>query len=286
MSHRFISETDIESNKAKLKEAWDATRGENDPAEPPEEPPPDNRSLFHRLEEQKLKKQEEYDDAHKLKNMVRGLEDDEVQFLDLVDQTKMEQEKKVREEEVSALSEFRKRRAEMELARSSELVASVQTSSGSTVPKPAKNSQKLLLSAVVKRKSDHSEMTASVKRKRSENSENGDAHCELSAEQNTDLNGKPADIRQGTDSGIATDAPTNSTTQHCSPSEAGPGSPPPMGPTGYLRCVGTLPGLGQYFSDSSDSENCSSDTDSDERGRRPATRYRPQKKKRGGGGCC
>ena len=39
--------------------------------------------------------------------MVRGLEDDEVEFLDLVDRTKMEQERRVRNEETHAISEFR-----------------------------------------------------------------------------------------------------------------------------------------------------------------------------------
>ena len=39
--------------------------------------------------------------------MVRGLEDDEIEFLDLVDRTKMEQERRVKDEENSALSEFR-----------------------------------------------------------------------------------------------------------------------------------------------------------------------------------
>jgi len=43
----------------------------------------------------------------RLKNMVRGLEDDEIEFLDLVDRTKIEQERKVKEEETNALSDFR-----------------------------------------------------------------------------------------------------------------------------------------------------------------------------------
>lgn len=73
MSQRFISESDIAANKKKLKEAWDATKGEDDPENPPELPP-DNRTLFHRLEEQKLKKQDEYDDAHKLV-LVQGVEE-------------------------------------------------------------------------------------------------------------------------------------------------------------------------------------------------------------------
>ena len=65
MSNRFISEADIALNKKKIQEAWDATRTESDPVVPPEEPPPDGRALFHRLEEQRLKKQEEYEDAHR-----------------------------------------------------------------------------------------------------------------------------------------------------------------------------------------------------------------------------
>ena len=43
------------------------------------------RSLWERLEEQKQKKQSDWDEEHKFKNQFRGLNDDEVDFLDKVD---------------------------------------------------------------------------------------------------------------------------------------------------------------------------------------------------------
>lgn len=39
--------------------------------------------------------------------MVRGLEDDEVDFLELVDRSKLQEEKRVRTEENSAMKEYR-----------------------------------------------------------------------------------------------------------------------------------------------------------------------------------
>lgn len=122
----------------------------------------------------------------------------------------------------------------------------------------------------------------------SEGSENGDANSDSAVKPKAGLNCKGSDTEPGADSEMAADLPPNGSigaAKDRSSPEVGLGSPPPLGPTGYLRCAGTLPGLGQYFSDSSDSENASSDTDSDERSRRPITRYRPQKKKHGGG-CC
>uniref|UniRef100_A0A6A7FZ53 Protein FAM192A-like n=1 Tax=Hirondellea gigas TaxID=1518452 RepID=A0A6A7FZ53_9CRUS len=158
MSQRFISESDIAAKKKELNDAWNATRGEDDPENPPDEPAPDHRTLFHRLEEQKLKKQEDYEDAHRLKNMVRGLEDEEVQFLDMVDRTKMEQQRRLKNEETNALTEFRKRKMEMEIARTSELVSTVSHApSAAHTNRTPKNSQKLLLSGAVKRKADASE---------------------------------------------------------------------------------------------------------------------------------
>lgn len=39
--------------------------------------------------------------------MIRGLDDDEIEFLNMVDRTKMEQEKRLRSEEEEALQQYR-----------------------------------------------------------------------------------------------------------------------------------------------------------------------------------
>lgn len=59
-------------------------------------------------------------------------------------------------------------------------------------------------------------------------------------------------------------------------------SPPAVGPNGYLQCVGILPGLGNY-SDSSDSEHTSSDSEPETRQIRVVHKHRNRSKN---GGCC
>lgn len=64
MSSGFISEKDVEEHRRIRQENWAQSRGEEDPLEAPE-PPVDHRSLYDRLQEQRQKKQDEYDEAHK-----------------------------------------------------------------------------------------------------------------------------------------------------------------------------------------------------------------------------
>ena len=100
MASGFVTETEIEEKKRVRQEEWDKVRKPDDPEAAPEEPV-DNRSycdrkvyfivhlnfrsLWERLEEQKQKKQMDWDEEHKFKNQIRGLNDDEVDFLDKID---------------------------------------------------------------------------------------------------------------------------------------------------------------------------------------------------------
>ena len=70
MSSGFVTESELEAAKKARQEEWERVRKPDDPENAPEPEPQDNRSLFHRLEEQRLAKQEEWDEAHKLKNQV------------------------------------------------------------------------------------------------------------------------------------------------------------------------------------------------------------------------
>ena len=72
------------------------------------EPVYDPRTLYERLKEQKDKKQEEYEESKKLKNFVKGLEDDEVEFLQNIDEQKAVLEHRKYEEEMKTLEEFKK----------------------------------------------------------------------------------------------------------------------------------------------------------------------------------
>lgn len=87
------------------------------------------------MEEQRQKKELEFEETHRLstffslfyelyyspselsfafcvsENMIKGLDDDEIEFLDLVDRTKMEAEKRLMNEEAKELQLFRSRKA-------------------------------------------------------------------------------------------------------------------------------------------------------------------------------
>ena len=84
MASGFVTEAELEERKKVRQEEWEKVRKPEDPVAAPEEPV-DNRSLWARLEEQKQKKQAEWDEEHQFKNQFRGLNDDEVLFLDKVD---------------------------------------------------------------------------------------------------------------------------------------------------------------------------------------------------------
>ncbi|XP_056639342.1 PSME3-interacting protein isoform X1 [Diorhabda sublineata] len=108
MSSGFITESEVLEIRKRRQEEWEKVRQPNDALERPEEPY-DNRSLFDKLQEQKQKKDLEYEEAHKLKNMIKGLDDDEIEFLDLVDRTKSEVNRKKEVEEEQELLDYRNR---------------------------------------------------------------------------------------------------------------------------------------------------------------------------------
>jgi len=107
MSSGFVTESEIEAAKQARQEEWERVRKPDDPENAPEPEPQDNRSLFARLEEQRVAKQDEWDEAHKLKNQIRGIDDDEADFLDTVDNIRVAAEVQRRKEDAQALKEFK-----------------------------------------------------------------------------------------------------------------------------------------------------------------------------------
>ncbi|XP_039284063.1 PSME3-interacting protein isoform X2 [Nilaparvata lugens] len=151
MSSGFISESEIAEKRKCRQEEWEKVRKPDQPLEAPEEEY-DHRSLFDRLQEQKQKRDFEYEEAHRLKNMIKGLDDDEVEFLELVDRSKLEEERKQRGEEQRELASFRSARATLSLHTPATIL---------NIPKPPtpannRNSYtsqtKLLAGAVVKKR--------------------------------------------------------------------------------------------------------------------------------------
>lgn len=88
--------------------------------------------------------------------MIRGLDDDEVQFLDLVDKTRLDTEKKQKIEEAKIMEEFRKQSS---ASSQIDLKEKLSAELNSTKNKPktqitsSRPSQKAFLAGVVKKRS-------------------------------------------------------------------------------------------------------------------------------------
>uniref|UniRef100_G3MPV8 FAM192A/Fyv6 N-terminal domain-containing protein n=1 Tax=Amblyomma maculatum TaxID=34609 RepID=G3MPV8_AMBMU len=221
----FVSESELEDRRKKRQEEWEKVRKEDDPVEAPEEEY-DPRSLFERLEEQRLKKQADYEEAHKLKNMIRGLDDDEVTFLEYVDMRKQEIELQRMKEDMQEIEEYRKAVATLsEEALEAKRLELKKSTGGVPTSGQGKKSQLSLLSGAVKRK------------------------C---ADTTND-----AEKKQRANSSVERHGPCDGDERSQSPGEV-----QVQVPRTALHCLGVLPGLGVY-TDSSDSENSSFSDEAD-----------------------
>lgn len=215
---RFVSEAELDERRKRRQEEWEKVRKPEDPQECPEEVY-DSRSLYERLQEQKDRKQQEYEEQFKFKNMVRGLDEDETDFLDEVSRQQELMEKQRREEELKELREYRSNLNKVGIPPESKKEAEKKLP---VKPADTKNkfSQAKLLAGAVKHKS--SEGSNCVKRLKPDPD--------------------PDDKNQEASSCVALSSPSLSgPSLHC-PSAA--------------VCIGILPGLGAY-SGSSDSESSS-----------------------------
>ncbi|XP_045139432.1 PSME3-interacting protein-like isoform X1 [Portunus trituberculatus] len=248
MSSGFITEKEVAERRRARQEEWEKNRTEDDPVEPPEEPPHDPRSLYERLQEQRQKKEEEYDEAHKFKNMVRGLEDDEVDFLELVDRSKLQEEIRVRTEENTAIAEYRKKVSEMQKnIVEEEIRAEMKAAEArrTAVPSKRQPSHLSLLAGAIKRKTseeDRSANTSTAGQPKRQKTGGWDSANESPAESSS-VNEGPAPASQNLPNSCNTPVSCPNTKSN-------------------LQCIAVLPGLGVY-TDSSDSDN-NVDSDSDE----------------------
>nr|CAB3244400.1 protein FAM192A-like [Phallusia mammillata] len=104
--NKFVSESEIAEKRRLRQEEWEKVRKAEDPVEAPEEVY-DPRSLFDRLQEQKDKKQNEFEESIKFKNQFRGIDKTEADFLDMVSTQASLIEKQKKDEEKKELEEFR-----------------------------------------------------------------------------------------------------------------------------------------------------------------------------------
>lgn len=162
--------------------------------------------------------------------MIKGLDDDEIEFLDLVDRSKLEADKKKSLEEEKELHDYRARVANLqEQNLDQRLQAEVSVNKPKNVTNTRTSQVKLLKGVVVKKAPIN-------KRKHSDSEENCDNVSENIV---LEKNGK---------SETEENEEQNPKRQQSKSANIG------------LRCIGILPGMGCYSDSSSD--ECSSD-DSD-----------------------
>lgn len=165
MSSGFVSENSLEEARQKRQEEWEKVRKAEDPKDAPEEPY-DHRSLFERLEENKRAKDAEYAQQHDIKNVVRGIDDDEAAFLDKVDEIKSVAELERIREERKELEEYKKMQEKlMEENEQKRLKDDVVTakSNQAKLEQPKKTQSKLLSGVLVRKRSASNNTTMEAK---------------------------------------------------------------------------------------------------------------------------
>ncbi|TRY76632.1 hypothetical protein TCAL_11350 [Tigriopus californicus] len=159
MASGFVSEKVLAEKREERQKEWEKVRKPEDPEIRPEESDAQSvhRTLFDQLESNKNKAQEEWDEKHQLKNQVRGIDDDEAEFLDRVDDLRSQLERKRRLEERKELEEYRQsqialqEKAEEEKLRL-EVVSRPALSSSGANNSSKNSSQKKLLGAMVRKR--------------------------------------------------------------------------------------------------------------------------------------
>ncbi|XP_025890158.1 protein FAM192A [Nothoprocta perdicaria] len=218
INKRFVSEAELEERRKRRQEEWEKVRKPEDPVECPEEAY-DPRSLYERLQEQREKKQQEFEEQFKFKNMVRGLDEDETNFLDEVSRQQELIEKQRREEELKELNEYR----------------STLTKVGVSADPKKETEKKLPMKSVEnKNKFSQAKLLAGAVKHRSSDGGNSVKRLKLDSEHDEKSQEKTPGVALGSGA-------VGGSAVHC-PSAA--------------VCIGILPGLGAY-SGSSDSESSS-----------------------------
>ncbi|KAH9937139.1 N-terminal domain of NEFA-interacting nuclear protein NIP30-domain-containing protein, partial [Fomitopsis serialis] len=131
---RFVSQSDIDTAKARRDEQWKAAyaRLGQEPPPPPTEDAFDGRSLA------EAAKQEEWEERNKLGNQFRALEEDEVLFLDSVLEKQREEERLRKEMDGEEVKNFREAVAARENAANKPTVGIAPSAPSQPQPAPAK----------------------------------------------------------------------------------------------------------------------------------------------------
>ncbi|EFP01511.1 hypothetical protein CRE_24045 [Caenorhabditis remanei] len=153
MTSGFVSTSELDQEKSSRQEAWEKVRKPTDAALAPE-PEYCNKTLFEQLKDNKDAKQLEIDEAKKLKNMVRGIDEDESTFLSDLDSTKRVVKLQMKREEQEVIKEMT---VTQHLAANQSSVPRfiLKPSTSAVGVAPPKSKQAAFLSTAIKRKSTY-----------------------------------------------------------------------------------------------------------------------------------
>ncbi|CAF1223135.1 unnamed protein product [Rotaria sp. Silwood1] len=171
---QFLTEEQIEIERQRRQADWERVRSATDPIEAPAEVF-DTRSLYEKLKAQHDAKKQEFEDTWAAKNSIRGLDEDETEFLTRLDRAKIEKQRELKRMEQEEIEELKISFFFISFIAQKEL----ETASANTRPTsikqhiipPVVNKQKQLLSGIVKRKSSTNE---SLKRPLEDDNEEND----------------------------------------------------------------------------------------------------------------
>ncbi|RSH78918.1 uncharacterized protein EHS24_001841 [Apiotrichum porosum] len=143
---RFISQTAVDEANDRREQEWKDAYARIGQEPPPQmkEQPDDGRTLYERLKEQEILKQEEWDNRMKLSNQYRGLDNEELNFLaDKIKERRTKEQKEKAEDnvEVQAYREALAKKNAASLA-AAEPQTSVPPASSSSSAKPSTSAVK------------------------------------------------------------------------------------------------------------------------------------------------
>jgi len=112
---QFLTEEQIEIERQRRQADWERVRSSTDPIEAPAEVF-DTRSLYEKLKAQHEEKKKEFEDMWSAKNSIRGLDEDETDFLTRLDYARAEKQRELKRMEQEEIEELKKAQKEFETA--------------------------------------------------------------------------------------------------------------------------------------------------------------------------
>lgn len=149
----FVKEGKLDAENKRRQAEWERVRKEDDPIEAPEEVF-DNRTLYDKLKEQHEIKKAEYEEQYSIKNLVKGLDEDEFEFLNDVNAMKRAREKELALEEKKEIDAVKEALEKSRTIEGSKMSLNKAPVAKASLPSHKKeNKQAGLLSNAIKRKS-------------------------------------------------------------------------------------------------------------------------------------